>query len=270
MYKEKIEVKVLEYQKERLTKKYSSYILKVDPYILRLSGYNPHETLLKIDEYYLHCIPATLSLTKCTLLISLAENEIDFFNEFKGSLISLNFSFDPTYFGRSMSFFLKGRFQDLKKMKPGVFILIFSIVAIPDSYKELFFYLSDVVNLYQKLYESNPKINSSKPLVPSPFRSVQIYSNGKQICSQKLEGITINTFKIKKTLQSFEENAPLHFRVIYNNRVIKLSGKLKESSETEQVFSLNFNTEFVYILSRLMNIDNMTVAGGDEAIEELK
>lgn len=261
---------MLEYQKEKLTKKYSNYTLKVDPYILRLSGYNPHETLLKIDEYYLHCIPATLSLTKCTLLISLGDNEVDFFNELKGSLISLNFSFDPTYFGRSMSFYLKGRFQDLKKMKPGVYILIFSIVAIPDSYKELFFYLSDVVTLYQKLYESNPKMDEKKSIIPNPFRSVQVYSNGKQVCSEGLKSISINSLKINKSQNDLKEGTPLHFRVIYNNRVLKLSGKLKESSNNELIFTLNFNTEFVYILSRLMKINTLSEDNRNEVIEELK
>lgn len=261
---------MLEYQKEKLTKKYNNYILKVDPYILRLSGYNPHETLLKIDNYFLHCIPATLSLSSCTLLLSLAKNEIDFFNDFKGSIISLNFSFDPTYFGKSMSFYLKGRFQDLKKMKPGVYILIFSLVAIPDSYKELFFYLSDVVTLYQKLYDSNPVIDSKKPLIPTPFRSVQIYSNGEQICSDNLKSINVNSLKIKKTQQNIESGKPLSFRVIYNNRVLKLSGKLNETTETEHIFSINFNTEFVYILSRLMNIDNLNEEVKNGSIEELK
>lgn len=264
---------MLEYQREKFEKKFEDYILKIDPYILRISGYNPQETLLKIGDYLLHCIPATFSLSSCNLLLSLGEKEIEFFQKYKESLISLNFSFDPAYFNKSTSFFLKGKFENLKKVRPGVYTMLFSFTATPNSYKELFFHLSNVVTIHEKFYITDPIEANDVKLVPTPFNRVKIIYKGNIIKDDELLTISAKNFKIKSSpeLLDIEEIALLHFRVLCNTRELKLVGKKSEQTMDYCTFSLNFNTEYIHTLSRLYRLlrTRETKDHDNEELEEL-
>lgn len=263
---------MLEYQKERFAKRFANYTLKIDPYVLRISGYNPQETYIKMGDYSLHCIPATFSLSNCTLLISLGEKEVDFFDDFKKTLITLNFTFDPAYFSKTTTFYLRGKFNALTRIKNGVYTLIFNFSNISNSYKEIFFYLSDVVFLHNKFYETDPTKSEDIVLTPKPFKDIEIYKGGKKLCLGVLKDINSRSFVIKKSpeIETLNKSDLLRYKISFNGQAIRLSGRLMKTDTNSSTFSLNYNTEYIHTLTRLVKVIKNRNDENGEKLEELK
>ena len=68
--------------------------LKVDAYFLKQTGFIANQTVLKLGEYNLHCVPATLGLEGGRFLAVLTPSEISLFSKFKDGTNILILTFD--------------------------------------------------------------------------------------------------------------------------------------------------------------------------------
>ncbi len=68
--------------------------LKVDTFFLRRTGFVANQTVLKLGEYTLHCVPATLGAEGARFLAVLTPSEIDLFSKFKAGTHTLLLTFD--------------------------------------------------------------------------------------------------------------------------------------------------------------------------------
>lgn len=254
--------------------KHSKNILKLEPFLLRISGYNPEETRLKIDNYLLHCTPATFTLKSCTLLLFLGKNEIDFFKKFEKKMVSLNLAFDSTYFGSSVSFFIKGRMESLTMLRENVYNLEFTLNVVPDTYKEIFLYLSNISFIYKKLFISKLNESQLSGIKKLPVDKVQIFKDGVLICHGKVCNLSPKHIELdlRQNAIDLEMDGIYKYIMLYNGRAINLIGKIVKSQPNQFISSLDFNLEYIHILSKYMDVvtkSQTSVVGESEELEEL-
>lgn len=261
---------MLAYQKKKLSEKYARHILKLDPFLLNISGCIQQETRLKIGTHMLHCTPATFSFTNCQLLIFLASNEIEYFKKFEKNLISLSFAFGEAYFGNPVSFYLKGRFESLKEMREGIYVLDFKLTSLSDSYKEIFLYLSEISTIYDKLYNSVVTEEQLVGLSKVPFKNAKIVKDGALLGIGNLENIKLDSLDIKLAESNIileQENIYI-LHIAFNNNMIKLVCEVKDSNDNIYNMSVKYNSEYIHILSRYMNMGQKTDT--NDEVDELE
>ncbi len=265
---------MLEYQRIKLNEKYADHVLKLEPFLLGICGYNPQESKLKIDTYQLHCTPATFTLKSCSLILFLGKNEIEFFKKFEKKLVSLNLVFDSTYFGSPVSFFIKGKMESIKMLRENVYTLDFTLNVVPDTYKELFLYLSEISTLCKKLYDA--KLNETQILgiKKLPVEKVQVFKDGVLICHGKVANISTKHLELdlRQNAIDLEMNGVYKYTILYNGRSLNLLGKIVKSQPNQFISSLDFNLEYIHILSKYMNMVTQSgenVVEHSEALEEL-
>lgn len=259
-------------QKVKLLEKYSNTKLKVDTFLLNIIGYNPQESRLKIDNFMLHCSPATFSLTSCSLILFLGKNEIDHFKKFEKKLVSLNLSFDSTYFGSDISFFLKGRMDSIDPMRETVYIMEFSLSNVPEYYKEIFLYLSDISSIYKKIYDTKLTESQISGIKRLPIDKVQIFKDGVLICHGKVANISTRHIEMDLRHNNVELKMDdvYKYTILYCGKAINLSGKIVKSKPFQYISSLDFNLEYIHILSRYMNMTHSAVEKATGEVEELE
>lgn len=263
---------MLEHQKKTLEAKYSDYILKLEPYLLRVSGYNPQETRLKINGYLLHCTPGTFSLTGCKLILSLRSQEIKFFKEYEKKIISLKLSFDSPYFGKSVSFFIKGRMDSLIEVRENVYTLYMVFVSTSDTYKELFLHLSEISSIYKKIYHTKLTEDQINGIKMTPITYAQIIKNGQVFCYGKLISISPRHFEISLDQQNCELtwNEKYKYTITYNNRTINLTGTIVKKDNNNYISTIDFNMEYIHIITIYMNMSQGKNTGNNQDTEELE
>ena len=68
--------------------------LKVDNFFLRRTGFVANQTILKLGEYNLHCVPATLGAEEARFLAVLTASELGLFSKYKTGTHILLLTFD--------------------------------------------------------------------------------------------------------------------------------------------------------------------------------
>ncbi|MCX7024447.1 MAG: hypothetical protein NT080_07495 [Spirochaetes bacterium] len=94
---------------------------------------------LKVDEFFIACIPFELSLAKASLLAFLSEQETVFFEKYVGKNQKLSITWNPPYGTRSETFFLVSRVLCFRKPDPAspyCFIDV-EFVSSPHALKEM-------------------------------------------------------------------------------------------------------------------------------------
>jgi hypothetical protein len=74
--------------------KLAQTVLKVDSFFLRRTGFLAAQTILKLGEYNLNCVPATLGLEEARFLAVLTPAETALFNKYTAGLHILILTFD--------------------------------------------------------------------------------------------------------------------------------------------------------------------------------
>lgn len=70
--------------------------LKVDSFFLRKTGFVANQTVLKLGEFNVNCVPASFTYPEARFLAVLTPTEINLFSKFKEGLHVLVLSFDDT------------------------------------------------------------------------------------------------------------------------------------------------------------------------------
>jgi len=92
--------------------------LRITPALFEQFGLIKKNVYIKIEEFYLSCVPFDLSLSGCSLLAFLSPREIAFFEQFKGKPHRLYLSFIPPYTKKPISYFVVADVLDYRKSDP--------------------------------------------------------------------------------------------------------------------------------------------------------
>lgn len=263
---------MLDHQKKLLAEKYTDNILKLEPFLLRISGYNAQETRLKIDNYHLHCTPGTFSLTNCKLLLFLGAKEIGFFKEFEQKHISLKLAFDSTYFGKPVSFFLKGRLESLVTVRENVYTLDLVLTSTSDTYKELFLHLSEITTIYKKIYHTTLTPTQLAGIKKAPITFTQVIKNNQVFCYGRLHNISPRHFEISLEDQKIELTMSQKYKysITYNNRQINVTGTVVKKENNSYISTIDFNMEYIHIITIYMNMLQNKDKTDNDSLEELE
>lgn len=81
------------YDNQALLQKFAGRQIKVEGYFLRRTNLQSHQTILKLGEYNLSCIPAFFSFEEVQLLAVLTPSEVALFSKFKDQTSTLVMAF---------------------------------------------------------------------------------------------------------------------------------------------------------------------------------
>ncbi len=119
--------------------KFKSKKLHLDAYTTKKLGIVVNQTILKINDFHLYCIPFDLALRSCNVIMILDKKEVEFFTKSFDKIHSIHFVFQNTMFKKPISLFLRCKIINLKVMNPDTNHCLVSLqyTAIPNDYKEI-------------------------------------------------------------------------------------------------------------------------------------
>ncbi|MBI9100718.1 MAG: hypothetical protein JEY91_19760, partial [Spirochaetaceae bacterium] len=124
---------------EQNFEKYKSKRLHLDSYSIKKMGIIGNQTVLKINDYQLYCIPYDLGLQTCNILMILDKKEIEFFTQSFKKIHSVHFVFENSMYKKPISLFIRCKIINLKVMNPETNHCLVSLeyTAIPNDYQEI-------------------------------------------------------------------------------------------------------------------------------------
>jgi hypothetical protein len=244
---------MLSYKKEQLLKKFSDTTLSAHPSLLKKFGYQAEKTCLEISGYRIFCTPYSFSLRKCRLLVSLREEEIEFFSQFSDKLNSLYLTCSPEERDPRQSFFIKGRIPEMKKA-PGyenVWVLDFQFKTESDSYVRHFLTMADMNRRYYEYYLSSaPAVFGTRMLMETLGTDTLLISKKKQkIGYSFVHSVSVNFVEVVLNLNGYSVEEGDRLSLICENyqEVLKLYGKvsrIEKSKEIDEFHELRIDLEF--------------------------
>ena len=113
--------------------------LHLDNYSIKKLGIIGNQTILKINDFHLYCIPYDLGLRSCNILMILDKKEIEFFTKSFAKTHSIHFVFQNAMYKKSISLFIRSKIINLKVMNPETNHCLVSLeyIQVPNDYKEI-------------------------------------------------------------------------------------------------------------------------------------
>jgi len=110
--------------------------LKVDTYFLQRTGFVANQTILKLGEYSLNCVPATIGLEESRFLAVLTPAEINHFGRFKAGTHVLILTFDDRENNDVARFHLRVTLVDLVPVpeRKNVCFLMLKLKSLPPEF----------------------------------------------------------------------------------------------------------------------------------------
>ncbi|MFO8041590.1 MAG: PilZN3 domain-containing protein [Alkalispirochaeta sp.] len=168
---------------------YADRVLRLDRALMKRIGLIRNRTHLKIDGYFLNCIPYDLSLKKCRVISVLDSKEIEFFGEYRGSSHNLHLTVDNALFGREVSMFAKVKLQDLRQPNPetSVCLIDLDLMTVPNDLAEILVTLFEELDQARAIYDRAVAEETPRSLVdlfPAwPYRYGRIERGGETIAA---------------------------------------------------------------------------------------
>ncbi len=121
---------------QALLQKWGQTTLKVDTYFLHRTGFVANQTILRLGEYNLNCVPATLGVDESRFLAVLSPAEVNHFARFKVGTQTLILTFDDAEKKDIARFHLRVTLVDLVPVpdRKNVCFLLMKIKAIPPEF----------------------------------------------------------------------------------------------------------------------------------------
>ncbi len=97
--------------------RFADHVIRFNPYAIKKMGVLQSQTLLKLEDYMLICAPFQLSMKRAVLLVILSAEEISFFQQFRGKMVSLSFTIQRPGMKSPISLFLRGILERMGPVK---------------------------------------------------------------------------------------------------------------------------------------------------------
>ncbi|HRZ90014.1 MAG TPA: hypothetical protein P5117_11100 [Spirochaetia bacterium] len=137
--------------------------IRVTPALLEELGIVKSDTVLRVGDFSVSCVPFELSLSRMELLAVLSEREAEFFQRYLGQSHRLFMTCRPPYGSKPHAFFLTCRISGIRRPSPvsPYCFLGLELVRSPLSYKEMLVGYFLETEKSRDFFETAPEIELS-------------------------------------------------------------------------------------------------------------
>jgi len=224
---------------------------KVDTYFLRRTGFVANQTILKLGEYSLNCVPATLGLEESRFLAVLTPVEANHFVRFKEGTHVLVLTFDDPENKDVARYHLRVALLDLVPVpdRKNVCFLLLKIKSIPP---ELISFLGDYHEALEARKAAWESQTGAIKLPPGPLLALD--SRAFIAADSHKVPVIITEFDTKwvkltwtESVESWSVRPAVHLRLSVRGQPLVLEGRL----DAEGTFLPEFNTEWLDLVEEL-------------------
>jgi hypothetical protein len=220
--------------------------LKVDTYFLQTTGFVANQTLLKLGEYNLNCVPATIGVDESRFLAVLTPVEVNHFARFKVGTHILILTFDDPENNDVARFPLRVSLIDLVPVpdRKNVCFLLVKLKSLPTEFVLFLGAFLEALEAKKAAWESlAAEATTVSAGAPSGFDGKAIVISGDEHAT-----VTVSSFHTKKlTLvwpeapSSWAGRGAVQVKMTPRGRIVTLEGTL----DTEGNFLPEFHSEWL-------------------------
>lgn len=251
---------MLKSEKTNYAELYGDAVVSLTPFSIKKMGLVSNQTLLKVDTYNLVCVPYRVSMKGVVLLGSFSQNEILFFQRFKGALAGLNLVLHPDSASTPVKVFCRCSLNQIASMKNRESIGLISAdfrpcppfieTAIGDYLMFIDRLHVDYKDLKDKVIPMNPE--SARVL---GFNSYATLTSGTMVTKLSLFSLSVNkiTFLTPMTTPDIHVGETVTARLFFQKYQFNVSGRVSEADRLSTgvqrgVIEVDFSPELVDLL----------------------
>jgi len=219
--------------------------LKIDGFFLRRTGFVANQTVLKLGEFTVNCVPASFGLPEARFLAVLAPTEISLFSKFKEGLNVLVLSFDDPDGNDVERFHLKVAIDDFVPVpeRRNVCQIVVTIKSIPPDFLRLLGDYLDIVDQHRQDWEAwgTDRLEATADIL----RAAGLAQAAKLVAGPKEAEVSIAAFHTKAIRLSPSADAalgsrggaPVQLRITLRGQPMTLEGRIGGEDDFEPEFS---------------------------------
>lgn len=145
---------------DKYQKQFNDYSVAMDGYLINKIGLIRQKTYLKIDDYFMSCVPAQIGMQGASVVTILSPKEIEFFSSIETRKKTLHFSFINHLYPSEITLYAHIDISNIKVLNPKTnqVIIQISYRTVPMDYKEI------MIDLFLSLEESKTHFEQDLPL----------------------------------------------------------------------------------------------------------
>jgi hypothetical protein len=228
---------------QALLQKFGQSPLKVDTYFLHRTGFVANQTILKLGEYNLNCVPATLGVEESRFLAVLTPVEVNHFARFKVGTHILILTFNDPENKDIARFHLRVTLVDLVPVpdRKNVCFLLLKLKSLP---AEFILFLGDYLEALDVRKESWETLAAE----PIDVTAASLEHNAVVTVGDEKTPVGVTAFHTKLVRLTWPEGAGVwagrsgaHLRLTVRGQLLVLEGRL----DSEGAFLPEFHSEWL-------------------------
>lgn len=232
---------------------YKDRSIRLTPAVFDRLGLVKKSIHLRVEEFFISCVPFDLSLSKASLLAFLSEREVEFFKKFAAKAQKFSISWKSPYSTKPETFFIVCRIHAFRKPEassPYCFIDI-EFTTAPLTFNELLVTYFVELDEAEKFYNEAPDAELSADQIEKALKCVHV-SLLKDGCAAERLKIVGMSAKAMRVFGEFEGTLPavgetLEFEPSEGDCSYTLKGECSQaapSSEAPGFASLTVKLQF--------------------------
>lgn len=242
---------------DRYQKQFNDRTVSMDPYLINKIGLIRQKTYIKIDDYFMNCIPAQIGMQGASVVTILSPKEVDFFTSIDTRQKTLHFSFINHLYPSEISLYAHIEIATIRVLnsKTNQVLIELSYRTVPMDYKEI------LIDLFLSLEESKSLIDNELPMKAwNKLLAVQIdnrtFINLKNV---KIAALILSASPSELVISAeheIDENAQLSIELTRKPYQLILKGVVNEAqkglgSEYSYRILLDYSAGFTDLLSSM-------------------
>lgn len=208
--------------------------LKVDSFFLRRTGFIASQTILKLGEYNLNCVPATIGAEEARFLAVLTASEINLFGRYKEGTHVLILTFDNPDNKDIARFPLRVGLQEILTVpdRKNVCFLVLKLKSLPG---ELLAFLGNYLEALEDrlaLWESlSSEFEECQPstMLPAGLGYGAVLAAGEQRIPVSLTRFHTQRieFRLTEGADPLPKDMPWQLKLVFHSRPLNLDGRVE-------------------------------------------
>ena len=244
--------------------KYKTKRLHLDNYTIKKIGIIGNQTVLKINDFHLYCIPYELGLQVCNILMILDKKEIEFFSRSFNKIHAIHFVFKNAMYKKPIPLFLRSKITNLKVMNPETNHCMVSLefTNVPNDYKEILINLFKRNEALEFLYNNeqfrNKIVNRVSFSLAKLDDSIHLRpENGSEPIKMIVINSSMSLIKIigDAPEDQYSVNGRVQVEIFSQDASVFISGTIVTKTESQEIpgyYILDIKLEFSSFLTDLL------------------